>query len=225
MWRIAIEFTVLIRRTTMTETNQQQKVTDAVREAVKSGTDVHQQVKEIVLQALTKGRLDMENIRSVTEAVSKGIDEGIAGQDQHALDAFVNAANALDDALAIATEASTLAIQEAAYKASSQHDFNQAIKDIQNMEGLFIDSLEKLAKGSTQAVADIVDNFIDHAGKSGTAVGKQSLKALDALADLPKVSANLIISSAAATASALAEIGSGILAGLAESLQPGRSKK
>lgn len=209
----------------MTETNQQQDVTDAVREAVSSGTDIRQQVKDITLQALTRGRLDMENIRNVTKAVVQGIDEGIAGRDEHAAEAFVHAANALDDALAVATEASTLAIQEAAYKASSQHDFNEAIKDIRNMEGLFIDTLEKLAKGSTQAVADIVNDFVDHAQKSGTAVGKQSFKALNALADLPKISADLIISSTAATASALAEIGSGILMGIAESLQPSHSKK
>lgn len=209
----------------MTETNQQQDVTDAVREAVRSGTDIRQRVREITLQALTRGRLDMENIRKVTEAVGQGIDEGIAGQDKHAAEAFVNAANALDDALAVATEASTLAIQEAAYKASSQHDFNEAIKDIRNMEGLFIDTLEKLAKGSTQAAADIVNDFVAHAQKSGTAVGKQSLKALDALAELPKISADLLISSTAATASALAEIGSGILMGIAESLQPSHSKK
>jgi len=209
----------------MTETNQQQDVTDAVRDAVSSGTDIRQQVKDITLQALTRGRLDMENIRNVTKAVAQGIDEGIAGRDEHAAEAFVHAANALDDALAVAAEASTLAIQEAAYKASSQHDFNEAIKDIRNMEGLFIDTLEKLAKGSTQAVADIVNDFVAHAQKSGTAVGKQSFKALNALADLPKISAELIISSTAATASALAEIGSGILMGIAESLQPSHSKK
>jgi hypothetical protein len=209
----------------MIKTNQHQKVTDAVREAVESGTDIRQQVKEITLQALTRGRLDMDNIRNVTEAVGKGINEGMAGRDEHAAEAFVHAANALDDALAIATEASTLAIQEAAHKVSSQHDFNDAIKDIQNMEGLFIDTLEKLAKGSTRAVADIVNDFVDHAGKSGTAVGKQSLIALDALADLPKVGADIIIASTAATASVLAEIGSGILMGIAESLQPSRSKE
>jgi len=209
----------------MTEANQQQDVTDAVRDAVSSGTDIRQQVKDITLQALTRGRLDMENIRNVTKAVAQGIDEGIAGRDEHAAEAFVHAANALDDALAVAAEASTLAIQEAAYKASSQHDFNEAIKDIRNMEGLFIDTLEKLAKGSTQAVADIVNDFVAHAQKSGTAVGKQSFKALNALADLPKISAELIISSTAATASALAEIGSGILMGIAESLQPSHSKK
>ena len=38
----------------MTETNQHQDVKDAVHAAVKSGDDVHQQVKDITLKALTK---------------------------------------------------------------------------------------------------------------------------------------------------------------------------
>ncbi|MGZ5619900.1 MAG: DUF6781 family protein [Methylobacter sp.] len=209
----------------MAEIEQQQDVKDEVREAVKSGSDVHQQVKDIVLKALTKGQLDMENIKNVTEAVGKGIHEGIAGQDEHAKETFKHAATALDDALAIATEASTLAIQEAASKVTSQHDFNDAIKDIRGMERLFIDTLEKLAKGSTQVTADIVNDFIAHTHKSGTAVGKQASIALDAFADMPKISTDIVISSAAATASTLAKIGSGILLGIAESLQPSHSKE
>ncbi|TAK60027.1 DUF6781 family protein [Methylobacter sp.] len=209
----------------MTETGQQQDVTDEVRDAVESGTDVHRQVKEITLKALTKGQLDIENIKNVTEAVGKGISEGIVGHDEHASEIFAHAATALDDALAIATEASTLAIQEAASKVTSQHDFNDAIKDIRGMERLFIDTLEKVAKGSTQVTADIVNDFIDHAHKSGTAVGKQAVIALKALAELPKISTDIVISSAAATASTLAKIGSGILLGIAESLQPSHSKK
>jgi hypothetical protein len=209
----------------MTEIDQQQDVTDAVREAVKSGTDVHQQVKDITLKALTTWQLDTENIRNVTEAVGKGIHEGIAGQDEHAAEIFKHAATALDDALAIATEASTLAIQEAASKVTSQHDFNDAIKDIEGMERLFIDTLEKVTKGSTQVTADIVNDFIAHTHKSGTAVGKQVSIALKALAEVPKISTDIVISSAAATASILAKIGSGILLGIAESLQPSHSKK
>jgi len=208
----------------MTETGQQD-VTDAVRAAVESRVDVHQQVKDITLKALTTGQLDMENIKKVTEAVAKGIDEGIAGRDEHAKGAFTHAVAALDDALAIATEASTLAIQEAASKVTDQHDFNDAIKDIQNMERLFIDTVEKLAKGSTQLSADIVNDFIAHTHKSGTAVGKQTIAALKALKDLPEINTGTIISSAAATASALAKIGSGILSGIAESLQPTHSKE
>lgn len=209
----------------MTETGQQQDVTDEVREAVESGTDIHRRVKEITLKALTQGQLDMKNIKNVTEAVAKGIDEGITGQDVHARGNFTRAVTALDDALAIAAEASILAIQEAAAKVSSQHDFEDAIKDIRGMERLFIDTLEKVAKGSTQVTADIVNDFIAHAHRSGTAVGKQTVTALKALGNLPNISAGAVISGTVTTASALAKIGSGILLGIAESLQPSHSKK
>jgi hypothetical protein len=211
----------------MTETDQQQDVKDAVRTAVKSGTDVHQQIRDITLKALTKRQLDMENIKSVTEAVSKGINEGVDTQGEHAKDVFMQAVTALDDALAMAAEASKLAIEEAASRVSdySQHDFNDAIKDLQGMEGSFLGTLEKIAKGSNQVVGDIISDFIAHTGQSGTAVGKQTLIALDALKNIPQLSKNLIVSSTVATASTLAQIGSGILLGIAESLQSSRSKK
>lgn len=209
----------------MTGIDQQQNVTDTVRDAVTSRVDVHQQIKNIILKALTTGQLDMENIKNVTAAVGKGIDEGMAHQDEHAKEVFIHAATALDDALAIAAEASKLAIQEAAFKVTSQHDFSEAAKDIQDMERLFIDTLEKVAKGSNQVMAGIVNDFIDHSRRSGTAVGKQALIALDALKDLPRISTDIIVSSTAATTSALAKIGSGILLGIAESLQPAHSRK
>ncbi len=209
----------------MTGIDQQQNVTDTVRDAVTSGVDVHQQIKNIILKALTTGQLDMENIKNVTAAVGKGIDEGMAHQDEHAKEVFIHAATALDDALAIAAEASKLAIQEAAFKVTSQHDFSEAAKDIQDMERLFIDTLEKVARGSNQVMAGIVNDFIDHSRRSGTAVGKQALIALDALKDLSRISTDIIVSSTAATTSALAKIGSGILLGIAESLQPAHSRK
>ena len=209
----------------MTETNQQ-GVKDAARAAVKSGDDVHRQIKDITLKALTERQLDMDNIKHVTEAVSDGINEGMAIQDVHAKEVFKQAATALDDALATAAEASKLAIEEAAAKVAdySQHDLNDAIKDLQDMEGMFLDTLEKTAKGGNQVVADIVNDFITHTRQSGTAVGKQSLAALEALKDLSLISKDIIVSSAATT-STLAQIGSGILLGIAESLKPTHSKK
>lgn len=210
----------------MTETNQQD-VKDAVRTAVKSGTDVHQQVKDITLKALTKRQLDMDNIKSVTETVLNGINEGMVNHGEHGKEVFNQAATALDDALAIAAEASTLAVEEAASKVNeySQHDLDGAIKDIRDMEGLFLDTLEKVAKSSSHVVTDIVNDFIAHSRQSGTAVGEQTLIALDALKDVSKISADMIISSTAATTSALAKIGSGILLGIAESLQPSSHSK
>jgi len=211
----------------MTETDQQQDVKDAVRATVKTGADVHQQIKDITLKALTQRQLDTENIKSVTEAVFNGINEGMATQGEHAKKVFLQAATALDDALAISAEASKLAIEEAASRVSeySEHDLNDAIKDLQDREGVFLDTLQKVAKGSTQVVADIVSDFIAHTGQSGTAVGKQTLIALEALKDLPQISKDIIVSNTVATASTLAQIASGILLGIAESLHPSQSKK
>ncbi len=211
----------------MSEIDQQQDVQDAVRTAVKSGTDVHQQIKAITLKALTARQLDVENIKSVTEAVSNGINEGLVTEGEHAKDVFMQAVTALDDALAVAAEASKLAIEEAASRVSeySEHDFNDAIKNLREMESSFIDTLAKVAKGSNQVFGDIVSDFIIHTGQSGTAVGKQALIALDALKDMPRISKDMIVSGTVGTASTLAQIGSGILLGIAESLQSSHSKK
>ncbi|MDO9139345.1 MAG: hypothetical protein Q7U38_03325 [Methylobacter sp.] len=210
----------------MTETNTQQ-VIHAVSTAVKSKTDVHHKIKDITLRALTLHQLDTENIKAVAEAVSQGIHDGVADQDEQAKDLFMHAVTALDNALAIAAEASTLAIEEAAANVAdySRHDLNEAINDLKDRESLFFDTLEKIAKDGNQRVADIINDFITHARQSGTAVGEQTLIALDALKDLPKLSKDIIVSSAVATTSTLAQIGSGILLGIAESLQPNPEKK
>ena len=211
----------------MTEIGHQQAIKEAVGAAVESGTDVHQKIKAITLKALTSRQLDMDNIKSVTDAVGKGIDDGMATHGAQAKEVFTQAATALDDALAIAAEASKLAIEEAAAKVAdySQHDLNEAIKDLQGREGLFLDTLAKIARSNNQVAADIVSDFIAHTRQSGTAVGKQTLIALDALKDLPQISKRIIVSGAVATTSTLAQIGSGLLLGIAESLQSSQSKK
>jgi len=62
-----------------------------------------------------------------------------------------------DDALAIAAEASSLAIEEAASKVNeySAHDLNGAVKDIQAMEGLFLETLEKVAKAVVRSLSTL----------------------------------------------------------------------
>jgi hypothetical protein len=211
----------------MTEFNQQEDVQEAVRDAVDSGSDIYQRVKDITLKALTARQLDMDNITKVADAVAKGIGDAIGNQGEHSREAFTQAVSALDDALAKAAEASKLAIQEAASKVSdySHYDFNKAADDIQQLETMFLDTVKKIAKDSNQIVADIVNDFTTHARQSGTAVGEQASIAMDALKDLPKFGTGTLISSAVAATSALAEIGSGILAGIAESLRSSQAKK
>ncbi len=211
----------------MTEVNENHAVTDKIREAIQSGEDVHHKIKSITLNALTSRHLDTDNIKEVVDEVSKGIHAGITSQSVQAKELFNHAASALDEALAVAAEASKLAIEEAASKVNdySQHELNDAFKDLQNLEGLFLDSLEKAAKGGNQIIANIVSDFVGHARQSGTAVGKQTLTALEALKKLPHWGKETVISNTVAATITLAEIGSGFLAGIAESLKPSHPKK
>ena len=210
----------------MTEINQHQDIKDEIREAVQSGSDVHQKIKAITLKALTAKQLDMDNIKNVAEEVSKGINEGMSSQSEQAKVIFGHAASALDDALATAAEASKLAIEEASSRMSeySKHDLDRASKDLQDMESMFLDTLEKVTQGN-HVVADIVRDFIGHARQSGTAVGRQALTALDALKELPHWGKETVVSNTVAATITLAQIGSGILSGIAESLQSSHSKK
>jgi hypothetical protein len=211
----------------MTELNHHQDLKDEIQEVIGSNTDIHQKIKTIVLNALTKQQLDSENIQNVAETVMKGIAEGMNAHGGQAKEIFAHAVSALDDALAIAAEASKLAIEETASKVSeySQHEINGTTNDLQGMEGMFLETLEKTAKGGSQLMADIVGDFVSHARQSGTAVGKQASAALEALKALPHIGKETVISSTVAATVTLAQIGSGILLGIAESLQPSQSKK
>jgi len=211
----------------MTEVNEDLTIVDEIRKAMQSEDDVHHKIKTITLKALTSRQLDTDNIKEVVDEVSKGIHAGMTNQSAQAKQLFDHAVSALDDALAVAAEASKLAIEEAASKVTdySQHDLNEAFKDLQNMEGLFLDSLEKAAKGGNQIITDIVSDFVDHARQSGTAVGKQSLTALEALKKLPHWGKETVIANTVAATITLAEIGSGFLSGIAESLKPSLPKK
>lgn len=211
----------------MTETSQQHDVKQSVREAVESGSDIYQQIKTITLNALTRRQLDLENMNQVAHAVIDGINEGIETRGEHAKESFKQAAGALDDALAVAAEASKLAIEEAASRVNdfSETDLHRATEDLKGMEDMFLETLGKVAKESNQMIAEIGADFINHTRQSGTAVGKQVFAALEALKDLPHQGKDTLISGAVAATSVLAQLGSGILSGIAESLQATQSKK
>jgi hypothetical protein len=205
----------------MIETDLHSTVKEEAREAMQSGLDVHEKIKSITLKALTEKQLDMDNVRSVAESVTKGISEGLTAQGEHAGQQFGEAFSALDEALAKAAEASKLAIEEALSRVSeySNQDIDSAARDMEDMEGLFLDTLEKAVKSGNQILSEVADDFLLHTRQSGTAVGKQVLVALEALKQLPQWGMSNAVSGTVAATITLAQIGSGILSGIAESLQ------
>ncbi|MGR8978690.1 MAG: DUF6781 family protein [Gammaproteobacteria bacterium] len=205
-------------------TNQVEK---EVRETVESGVDIYERVRTITLKALTERTLDTDNIKSVMEAVLKGMSDGISRNYDPAKHAFTQSADALDDALTKTAEASKLAIEEAASKMDefSEHDFKQAFEDLKSLEEMFLETVENAGRQSNETFSKIAEDFISHARRNGTAVGKQSQIILESLNNLRLSGQDAVISGAVATTSALAKIASGFLAGIAESLKPEKPSK
>lgn len=208
----------------MAKTTQQ--IEDDVREAFEAGTDIYQRVKQITLKALTERRLDLENIKMVVEAAFNGIMTGMKNQVEPARADFNQAVSAIDDVLEQTAQVSKLAIEEAVSRVSefSEHDLNQATDDIKSLEQIFLETLEKVTRNSNEMIFDIAQHVIDHARKNGTAVGKQTQSILEAINNARHKSQSAALSGAKTTASIIAEIGSGILTGIAESFESNKPK-
>jgi hypothetical protein len=209
----------------MTEIIKHEHVKEAVRQTVQSGSDIHQKIKTLTLKALAEHQLDKQTIKSIAESVSEGINEGLLLQSDQAREIFGHAASALDEALAIAVEASKLAIEEASSRVNeySHHDLDNATQDIKDLEDMFLETLEKMVN-SSQIINDIVGDFVNHVRINGTSVGKQTAKALEALKPLTRLGKEAVVSSTVSATITLAQIGSGILSGIAESLQSPKTK-
>ena len=209
----------------MTEKTQQ--VEQTVREALETGQDIYQKVRDITLKALTEHELDGDNINEVVQAVGRGISSGIKSQSQTAQQVFKQSAEALDDALMSTAEATKLALEEAESKIHefSEHDMKKSTEDLKSLETMFLDTMSDVARESSDVVSEIVRDFITHAQNNGTAVGKQTQSILDALGNLTQASGHAVVTTTVETTSKLARIGSGILAGIAESLQSDDTKK
>ena len=204
-----------------------QKVEQTVREALESGEEIYQKVRTITLKALIEHELDQENIKEVVQAVGRGISSGINSQNQMAQQAFKQSAEAVDDALVSTAEATKLAMEEAATKIHefSEHDMKKSVEDLKSLEALFLETMTDVARESSDVISDTVRDFIAHAQNNGTAVGKKTHTALDGMSNLTQLGGNVVVTTTVETASNLARIGSGILAGIAESLQPDNVKK
>lgn len=209
----------------MTESLHQ--VEKNVQETLESGDDIFQRVREITLKALTERDLDIDTIKSVIEAVLKGIGSGVSAQYEPGKAAFKQAADALDDALQKTAQASRLALEEAAAHADgfSRHNLSQAGEELQTLEQLFLETMENVARNSNETVSGIVRDFVDHARQNGTAVGEEVQSVVDALDNLRHRGQDAVLSGAVATTSTFAKIAGGILSGIAESLHSEKPKQ
>jgi len=201
-------------------------VTEDARKAMTSGEDIREAVRDLVVSVLSRRPLESAHVREVAQAVLKGAAEAAPDSAEESLEAMKQAADGIDEALERAAEASKLAVEEARSRAEvySETELKQAIQDIATLEDMYFEALEKAVTGSAKTSVGILRDLEKHLRRTGTSTGRTAREILDALhksaqTARPPLPSDIVRSARAGTAT-IASIGSGILAGLAQSLEP-----
>ncbi len=216
------------------QTDQQQanpEVEAAAEQAVDLGGDIKSAVRDITMQALSKGKLETAQIRGVVSAVVAGVTRSAeTAPDEPSSGSLREALSGLDEALASSAQASRLAIEEAASQVGSlgSNEFKRALDDLGALEGLFLNTIREVAGSTETRLKQTLTDFVEHAKISGTAVGKA---AAESTAQLSKQLSGLVLEAASEGADTalrvgaqLSEVAAGLLEGISDSLKA-RSEK
>ncbi|MEA3292476.1 MAG: DUF6781 family protein [Pseudomonadota bacterium] len=193
--------------------------------SMETGQDIFQRVRDITLEALTSGQVDTDSIRQVVGAVTEGVSAGAAKHSDEARETLDQAVKGMDDAMQKTAGATRLAIEEAAGKVEefTEQDLKSAVKDLQDLESIFLDTLTDVAKKGGDMASEILGDLAGHARNTGTGVGEQVGGSVVELQEkVSRAAEEGLRSGAEATRGAaeqIARAASGFLTGLADSLQ------
>jgi len=206
-------------------TENQQNTKNAARDAVVKGNNVQSTIRSIVTKALEDGNMDPDAIKQALNEVVEGACDGANINPQQNTDALKEVISGVDTALKQASIASKLAIEEASGNVQdfSDHDLKRALNDLQDLESLFFNTLNEVADQGKETAHDTLKNLLNHMQSGGSSVGKSVSEILTGLHNelseggrLQKIQAADVAKSTGAT---VASIASGVLAGIADSLQ------
>jgi len=199
---------------------------NSARETVAQSHDIENDIRNIVVQALKEGEMQPEEIKQTLNEVVEGACDGLNSHEGDSGEALKQVLTGVDAALGQVAQASKLAIEEASGNLQdfSDHDLKRALNDLETLESLFFDTLNEVANKGKETSHETLKDLLVHLQNSGSSVG-QAVKGIltglhnDLSTDgrLQKIQAADIAKSAGVT---LARVSSGILAGIADSLDP-----
>jgi len=208
---------------------------DEVRRAVEEGYDIQERVRQITLRIIRGRSFDIHSLGQTARAVLRGARAGIqkdldrsGEQSQTVRQHLEQAVNGLDIALAQFAEAAKLAVEEASGKAKhySSEDLQRARSDLENLEKMFIESLQQSAAITRDTASNILSDLADHAKIHGSAVGRQMRVTVAVISHQLKAAgsaqADIGLHLARSTADFVRQIAAGMLTGLAEHIRPKR---
>ena len=204
-----------------------------VKRAVEQGLNLQDQVRQLTLAQIGSGKFDLAALRELSQAVLNGALAGAQpllqpalAQTGQAKEQLQQVVAGLDAALAQLAQSASLALQEAAGKAQafSATDLKHARADFEQLEQMFLETLQATASRTRDAAGVILSELLAHSRLHGSAVGAQLqqswLTTAQQLGEVGKAQLDAGLKLAQASTDLLRQIAAGVLGGLAEQVKP-----
>lgn len=209
----------------METTNLPVNVKQEAESAATHGENLRDRAKQITLDALRDGKLSLDEIRSIGQAISEGVSLGLAERGSDLKSGLKEAVSGMDEAIGQAAQRVSMTFREAIERGK---DFNEAelkssIERMRDLERDFLESLKDVAGKSSGKLKEELTEISGHLGRTGTDTGGRVRESLGALYSSLSAQAGTTTSSlkdaAQVTTARLADLASGVLAGLSETIR------
>lgn len=190
-----------------------------------SEPDLRERVRDLTARALHDRRMAFADLRAIVSTIVSGVGGGLAASGGEIRAHLKEAVTGVDEAVGSAAQRASYTLQEAAEagRAFKENELKASLEQLRDLEGQLVDTLKDTATQSGGKLKEELGYLSDHLRHSGTHTGQQAREGLERLARGLKASgaagrAGLSESAHAAT-DHLAQVASGVLEALADSLK------
>lgn len=161
-----------------------EELKNAASRLVAAGESVREKLNDLTVEALARRDLAEQEILEVLTAITEGVSLGAAERTEQVKSALTDALQGVDDALGHAAEAMQLTIGEVSsdLKAFNETELQQGLQELKRLEGLFIETVSKVASGASGLVQQEMAAIAEHGRRIGTDTGERVRKVTDDLA-------------------------------------------
>lgn len=185
--------------------------------------DMREEVRKLTVEAVTHGRIDTERLKLIIGFLSEATGASVRTGSKEIKDTLKPALSTLEQTLSKSAETSKLAVEEALSHISefSKRDLPKVADDFEALSKLFFDAATRAASGANALAKTVLNDLAEHAKHASTGAEQPNdaiTPTKDSFAHVGAESVRVTSQISQNVVRHLAQLASGILAGLADSL-------
>lgn len=208
-----------------------ENIRQAATDSVRNGENVRERVRDLMLGTLTSRRFDREAIRETMRAITEGVSAGAEGSRAGTRHSLAEAFRGMDQALMKTVEAGQEAIKQLVDtgRSVSDRELQQAFDGLQKIEEDFLNTVSQVAESASDRVRPDLQDLASRATRAGTETGRKTAAVMGEFtrrfAGTSIEVTTTGIELAGEFGARFAQIASGVLAGMADSLDKSAADK